>query len=598
MRSEPTMTLLGDDPHTQLAFSVYENKGVFAVLLGSGLSRAAEIPTGWEITIDLIRRVALAQGVSDQPDWATWYRQTTRQEPNYSALLQELAASPSERRSILQGYIEPTETDREEGRKVPTAAHYALADLVCSGYIRVIITTNFDRLIENALHERGVEPTIVASVDALAGAEPIIHSSCYILKLHGDYRDARILNTDAELTAYPAEYDALLDRIFDEHGLIVCGWSGEWDIALRAAFMRAPNRRYPVYWAARGWLRAAAAQELVDHRGARIIPITDADSFFKGLRERVETLAQGQRQNPLSTELLVSSAKRYLAKPEHRIQLDELFAHESDRLMARLDGPEFAPQAPWDQEAFRTRVRRYESATESLVRMTGVLGRWGDGSELPIVLDIIRTLYRNAEKVSGGRVVYLNIRSYPAVLVLTAYGIGLTRAERWNALHRLFSAIIDRQDKEPIIAVESLFLWAWKGTENNAWEQIEGLEKRKTPLSDHLLGLLSEWGTSFVGLTPDFELLFERFELLGSLAYLERYEKAEVQAELKSTEGWAWMPVGRSAWNTSYADKIISEMKADPMKGALLKAGFAKSDTEFLDAFIANFERIRSRVRW
>jgi len=47
------MSLLANDPLTQLAFSIFENKGVYAVLLGSGLSRAAEIPTGWEITLDL-----------------------------------------------------------------------------------------------------------------------------------------------------------------------------------------------------------------------------------------------------------------------------------------------------------------------------------------------------------------------------------------------------------------------------------------------------------------------------------------------------------------------------------------------------------------
>ena len=46
-------------------FSVYESKGVFAVLLGPGLSRAAEIPTGWEITLSLIRRVGLAQGAEE-----------------------------------------------------------------------------------------------------------------------------------------------------------------------------------------------------------------------------------------------------------------------------------------------------------------------------------------------------------------------------------------------------------------------------------------------------------------------------------------------------------------------------------------------------
>jgi len=189
------------DVDTQLAFSVYEGKGVFAVLLGSGVSRAAGIPTGWEITIDLIRRVGLAQNIEEQSDWVDWYRQKVGQEPNYSTLLEELASTPQERRSIPQGYIEPTILDREEGRKVPTAAHLAIADLVASGFVRVIVTTNFDRLMENALRERGIEPTIVASVDALSGAEPIAHTACYILKLHGDYKDARILNTDSELTA-------------------------------------------------------------------------------------------------------------------------------------------------------------------------------------------------------------------------------------------------------------------------------------------------------------------------------------------------------------------------------------------------------------
>jgi hypothetical protein len=55
------VSILAGDPLTQLAFPVYESKSVLAVLLGSGLSRAAEIPTGWKITLDLIRRVALVE---------------------------------------------------------------------------------------------------------------------------------------------------------------------------------------------------------------------------------------------------------------------------------------------------------------------------------------------------------------------------------------------------------------------------------------------------------------------------------------------------------------------------------------------------------
>src|SRR5947207_10739663 len=101
-------TTLISDALTQLAFALFENKGVFALLLGSGLSRAAEIPTGWEITLDLIRRVARVKGIEEQPDWAKWYSKQTGNEPDYSALLEELASSPDERRAILHNYIEPS----------------------------------------------------------------------------------------------------------------------------------------------------------------------------------------------------------------------------------------------------------------------------------------------------------------------------------------------------------------------------------------------------------------------------------------------------------------------------------------------------------
>ena len=50
------------DPVHSLAFSIQANRGVYAVLVGSGVSRAARIPTGWEVTLDLIRKLAKLYG--------------------------------------------------------------------------------------------------------------------------------------------------------------------------------------------------------------------------------------------------------------------------------------------------------------------------------------------------------------------------------------------------------------------------------------------------------------------------------------------------------------------------------------------------------
>ncbi len=312
----------------------------------------------------------------ESSDWATWYRKTYGAEPDYSAILAGLAASPAERRSILHSYIEPDEDDRAEGKKLPTAAHHAIAGLVRDGYVRVILTTNFDRLLENALREVGVEPTVVTSVDSLSGAEPLTHSPCYVLKLHGDYKDARILNTDEELGVYPPQYDALLDRILDEHGLIVCGWSGEWDDALRAALLRAPNRRYPTFCSIRGKV-GSGAEPIISQRKAVTIPVADADSFFLKLAELVKTLAETRKQSPLTIDILVGSIKRYVARPEFRIRLDEVITQEVNKLFDCLDAKELSPQGVWSVEEFRRRLKLYEATTEPLAKAFGVLGRWG-----------------------------------------------------------------------------------------------------------------------------------------------------------------------------------------------------------------------------
>ena len=162
------------DKVVQAAYALHTSPGTYAVLLGSGLSTAAGIPTGWGITLDLARRVAAADDEApDDPE--EWYRARFDTAPNYSKLLEALCPTQSERRETLRRYIEPTEEDLGQGRRVPTEAHRAVARLAASSHIRVILTTNFDRLIEDALTEAGVSPDVIATDDDLAGALPLSH---------------------------------------------------------------------------------------------------------------------------------------------------------------------------------------------------------------------------------------------------------------------------------------------------------------------------------------------------------------------------------------------------------------------------------------
>ena len=246
------------DPLISLAFSLYSNKGAYALLLGSGVSRSAAIPTGWEVVLDLVRKVAKLEDEDPEPDPAAWFVSKHGTEAEYSKLLDIVARTSTERQQLLRSYFEPTEAERSQGLKTPTAGHRAIAGLASKGYVRVIITTNFDRLLEKAMDELGVTPTVISTPDQIAGALPLVHSGITIIKLHGDYLDTRIKNTAKELARYSPKLNALLDRILDEYGLIVCGWSADWDIALREAIERCVTRRFTTYWSTRAALSSHA----------------------------------------------------------------------------------------------------------------------------------------------------------------------------------------------------------------------------------------------------------------------------------------------------------------------------------------------------
>jgi hypothetical protein len=588
------------DPTTSLAFSIFENKGVYALLLGSGISRAAHIPTGWEITIDLVRRIGRSAGFDEQADWAKWHFDKHGAEPSYSELLDALSQTPHERRSILHSYIEPSPEDAEKGLKLPTKAHRAIARLVRDGFIRVVVTTNFDRLLESALREVGVEPTVIASDDAIAGAIPIIHSSCTIIKVHGDYLDTRIRNTDEELSSYSTMADGLLDRVFDEHGLIICGWSADWDEALRNCLLRTPNRRYPLYWAARG-TPGRFADGIIKHRAGRLITIADADSFLESLELKISTLGEIQRPDPRSIELLTASAKRYLAKPEYRIQLDELIGAELKILVSLASKIENKSAT---REEFAGVVLEYETISEPLARIAGICGRWGSDAEVSNLLPLVKSLAELEPR--SGDTLFLALRQYPAVLMLYALGIGALKRGRYDLVFRLYSLSIMSGNDGPQQAAQELFLENWMTEQSDqVWAALPefGTQRLRFALSAHLHTLFRRWTDDYFFDSKQYELLFEEFELLGTLATFAAEAKdisaLDVMIADSSGERWIWAPVGRIAFHTARRNAILSRWGTPDIQSSIIAAGFSKKDVGFFNKSVACIGKIVARSqRW
>jgi hypothetical protein len=524
------------DPKISLAFSVHSSPGAYALLLGSGLSRSAEIPTGWEVVLDLIDRVAELSDADTQGDPAAWFRERYEREPDYSVLLQELAAEPAERQRLLRAYFEPDDDDREQGRKMPSPAHRAIAELVRDGAIKVIVTTNFDRLLERALDDVGIVPTVLATPDAVEGAMPLAHSQCTVVKVHGDYLDARIRNTPDELASYDPRIDVLLDRIFDEYGLIVCGWSAEWDTALRAAIARCPTRRFTTYWTTRRE-PTEQARELIELRRAAVIEIEGADGFFIELQEKVKSLVEISRPHPLSAELARATLKRYLSEERYRIRLHDLFADELSGV-ERETSVEMFPAGGEQptRESGIVRMQRYEAISETLMALNAVLGYWGDRQHRDLLLGMIERLAMRWSLPEGGFDLWVQMRQYPTLLALYSAGLGASIARRLETLSHLLGGVevIRINEREPLLSD----LIPGRVVSSDVL-QPEGGPRFHTPVNDRLAVVLREPLREFVSADERWEAEFDRFEYLFSVAY----------ADLTSREGdFRWAPVGSFGW--------------------------------------------------
>ncbi|MCK4250409.1 SIR2 family protein [candidate division WOR-3 bacterium] len=523
-----------DDPLLNITFSVYHNKGVYALLLGSGVSRAAQIPTGWEITLDLINKVAAIKGEATNNNPELWYKEKYKEEPDYSKLLEELATTQTERRALLNAYFEPTEEDREKDMKIPTKAHTAIASLVKQGYIKVILTTNFDRLMEQALEGEGMIPDVISSEDSLKGTIPLDHSKCTIIKLHGDYKDTRIKNTISELEQYSGKMNKFLDRIFDDYGLIICGWSGQWDTALRNAILRCSNRRYVTYWAIKDELTDEAVG-LIQHRKAVIFEIDSADEFFTELTEKITSLAHVEQPHPISVKIAVESVKRFLSEDKYRIQLHDFVHTAVEDTFAELSSEKFNVQsANVGKDIFELRLHQYEAAIQKIINIYITIAYYDVNQQHSV-------LFKNGIERVGTEIwksvvgIFPNLQFYPALLLLYASCIVALYKQHYSVLAEMINGEYYRFDQKrkllQKLVIRSVFYRLPKD-----YIPREKAATEFTPETNYIFDLLYKAIKQYIPDFKKYEEFYNIFEFLLGMIYMDVIKDA-------------WAPRGRFIWN-------------------------------------------------
>lgn len=535
------------DPLISMALVLQENPTAYALLLGAGVSYPAGIPNGWQVVLRLIARVAGLEGADAAEHLEAWWRSRYGEEPTYSKVLEAVAPGSGDRQKLLESFFEPTSAEIEEGKKLPTVAHKAIADLAARGYIQLVLTTNFDRLMERAFEAAGVNPVVVSTPSAVRGMPPLHLGKPTIVKLNGDYLDLRTKNTTEELNRYHRDVAALLRRVLDDYGLIISGWSADWDEALRKALVARRGGHFGVFWHKVGEFTENARQTAESLR-ARVIEVPGADQLFTSLRDHVVALEAGIEGEPVTPQLAAAEVKNHLAPQPNLIKLSDQIRDLTSQLLKAASGDDFDARAREDQEPERivARLHRYEVLTWPLLHAAIVGAHWSPQEAVPIWRSCLDRLANPPGKEAGVEPL-LSLRRYPATLLFYGIGIAAMAGERWAVLRAIFREVVNQRDKTQN-APEFLSCAA---VLSDAAAKLPGKGQRYLPGSDYAYEVLREPLRSVVPADHDYEDLFDRLEYLVALATAGRR---------KAQDRSVWGPPGRFAWKYRSDDHVAAAM--------------------------------------
>ena len=235
--------------------------------LGAGASAAAGMPTAWDMIWDFKRQLYSTDQRVSPASVGSLSEAGVRErlqhyfdgrggfppagaDDEYAAYFEAMYPDEADRRRYLEQKV---------GSGTPSLGHLALAGLLHQDRARIVWTTNFDRLIEDAVARtyRTVARLRTAAIENAAIAQDALDEGNWplLVKLHGDFQSRRLKNTAVELQAQEATLEATFIEACRRLGLAVVGYSGR-DASVMAALVKAVDsgRAFPqgLFWFHRG----------------------------------------------------------------------------------------------------------------------------------------------------------------------------------------------------------------------------------------------------------------------------------------------------------------------------------------------------------
>jgi hypothetical protein len=185
----------------------------------------------------------------------------------------------------------------------PTFGHQILAALMKLDKVRLVWTTNFDRLVEDAaaIAFGSTSDLTVSTIDSGGVAMRALNEGSWPLlgKLHGDFQSVALKNTTEELKTQEGALRAALIESCKRFGLIVAGYSGRDESVMKALeeAVTQPNA-FPggLFWISKsGWPIYRRVEELLTRAEgigikAYLIETETFDELMGDLAQQIEDL--------------------------------------------------------------------------------------------------------------------------------------------------------------------------------------------------------------------------------------------------------------------------------------------------------------------
>lgn len=255
-----------------------------ALFLGAGASSQSGIPVAagmiQHFKSEIYKRFGKEfKTEKDGDEWLKsepWYQPG---ESDYWQLFEKCYQTEGKRRSYIESIIE---------RKQPSVGYIVLANLIKLGYLKTIITTNFDSLVSLACSNYTDIYPVVYSPGNFASEMQVSSERPRILKIHGDFLFSRLKNTTEDLQDTDANMERQVIRILEEYdGLIVLGYGGG-DHSVMSLFEKIPEGK-TIYWCglSEDLLPARVRKFLADKKGI-FVKIEGFDELMQIARILIE----------------------------------------------------------------------------------------------------------------------------------------------------------------------------------------------------------------------------------------------------------------------------------------------------------------------